>query len=160
MKNLIVDGSNLLYRIYFAWGIKVEDTEDLSLVESFLICAKHYVEKYKADNVYVAWDQKLTHPSTNFRKDAADVSYKGTRDYSKTKHVHDHDDLIMDLLTDLGVKNIYPNVMEADDVMSWLSTTLDGQNIIVSTDKDMWQLINYINVLLEMRLTIYKEFLV
>jgi|10_taG_2_1085330.scaffolds.fasta_scaffold00061_16 DNA polymerase-1 len=142
MKNLIVDGSNLLYRIYFAWGIKVEDPEDLSLVESFLICSKHYVESYKPDNIYIAWDRKLTHPSTNFRKEAAEVNYKGTRDYSKTKHVHDHDDLIMGLLDDLGANNIYPNVMEADDVMSWLSEQLPGHNIIVSTDRDMWQLVN------------------
>jgi DNA polymerase-1 len=41
----------------------------------------------------------------------------------------------------LGVKNIYPGVLEADDVISWLSKNLPGKKIIVSVDNDFAQLV-------------------
>jgi 5'-3' exonuclease len=70
------------------------------------------------------------------------VHYKGNRNYTPFEGVHNYDDLIQQMLSNLNIKNIYPNVMEADDVIAWLCHNLDGEKVVVSTDKDMWQLIN------------------
>lgn len=32
--------------------------------------------------------------------------------------------------------------MEADDVIAWLCKNIDGEKIVVSTDKDLWQLVD------------------
>jgi 5'-3' exonuclease len=69
------------------------------------------------------------------------VQYKGNRNYTPFEGVHNYDDLIQQMLSNLNIKNIYPNVMEADDVIAWLCHKLDGEKIVVSTDKDMWQLV-------------------
>lgn len=140
---LILDSSNLLYRIFWAWKDKDEITGDNNLlVYTFLNCVKSYVTKYRPDVIYAAWDRKLDWPSTNFRKDMISVEYKGTRDYSETKKLHDKDDEIMEMLGYLGVKNMYPKVMEADDVISWICKKEIGEKVIVSSDQDMWQLID------------------
>ena len=70
------------------------------------------------------------------------VQYKGNRNYTPFEGVHNYDDLIQQMLSNLNIKNIYPNVMEADDVIAWLCHKLDGEKIVVSTDKDMWQLVD------------------
>lgn len=143
---LILDSSNLLYRLFWAWdarGESIVEDDDVTIVYTFLNCFKSYVNKYDADNIYACWDRKLDWPSTNFRKEAADVEYKGTRDYSKTASLHDKDHIIRDMVESLGVKNMHPKVMEADDVISWLCSNLTDTNIvIVSSDQDMWQLVN------------------
>lgn len=72
----------------------------------------------------------------------ASVQYKGNRNYTPFEGVHNYDDLIQQMLSNLNIKNIYPNVMEADDVIAWLCHTLDGEKVVVSTDKDMWQLVS------------------
>lgn len=70
------------------------------------------------------------------------VHYKGNRNYTPFEGVHNYDDLIQQMLSNLNIKNIYPNVMEADDVIAWLCHKLDGEKVVVSTDKDLWQLVD------------------
>ena len=145
-KHLILDSSNLLYRLFWAWDSKgeslTEDEDDVTIVYTFLNCLKSYVNRYKPSYIYAVWDHKLEWPSTNFRKDAADVDYKGQRDHTKTAKLHDKDRLIQEMLTLLGVRNMFPRVMEADDVIGWLCKQLDEKIVIVSNDQDMWQLID------------------
>jgi 5'-3' exonuclease len=87
------------------------------------------------------WDKKLEWPSTNFRQEALDVDYKGQRDRSLSAEIHEKDELIQEMIGYLGIKNIFPKVMEGDDVVAWLCNNIDGDKIIVSTDHDMWQLV-------------------
>ena len=53
---------------------------DLKLV--FLRCVKSYVNLINgADEIYSVWDARIDANSTNFRKEEADVDYKGNRNY-------------------------------------------------------------------------------
>lgn len=155
---LIVDASNLLFRGYHAitagrkknGGPINDDGSDNDTGEiplsvfaiSFLQSLKNYVTKFQADEVYAAWDKKLLHPSTNFRKQTATVEYKGNRDPLISKTVFATEEILSPVCASLGVKNMYPRVMEADDVIAWLSHKFTSDKLtVVSVDKDLAQLI-------------------
>lgn len=159
-KKLLVDGSNLLHRGYHAITSRYAKDAAITLNEageeeiapldipvsvfviSFLQSLKNYVTKFGADETYVAWDKKLLHPSTNFRKEAKHVDYKGQRDPEMAKKVFGSEEVLTPILQSLGVKVMFPRVMEADDVIAWLSHKLkDDKLVIVSVDKDLTQLV-------------------
>lgn len=137
--NLIIDGNNLLYRIFWTSNYKIEESNNPGQVFLFLRSLKSYVDKFQPKNIYCTWDKKLEWPSTNFRREATTVEYKAGRDDEKFKNVFENAEKIQELLSDLGVHNIYPLRMEADDLMAWLSEELDGTSVIVTTDKDLLQ---------------------
>lgn len=146
MKTLLIDGNNLLYRTFWAAKYKAKQTSDLkdnhNDIYIYLRSLKSYVDKFKPVNVFCVWDKRLAYPFGNFRKELCTTEYKGNRDNAKFKEVFDKLDEIIKAVESLGIKNFYPFRMEADDVISWLSSNIEGEKIIVSTDKDMLQLIN------------------
>ena len=137
--NLIIDGNNLLYRIFWTSNYKIEESNNPGQIFLFLRSLKSYVDKFRPKNVYCTWDKKLEWPSTNFRREATTVEYKAGRDDEKFKNVFENAEKIQELLSDLGVHNIYPLRMEADDLMAYLSSKLPGPNVIITTDKDLLQ---------------------
>ena len=137
--NLIIDGNNLLYRIFWTSNYKIEESNNPGQIFLFLRSLKSYVDKFRPKNVYCTWDKKLEWPSTNFRREATTVEYKAGRDDEKFKNVFENAEKIQELLSDLGVHNIYPLRMEADDLMAYLSSKLSGPNVIITTDKDLLQ---------------------
>jgi len=137
--NLIIDGNNLLYRIFWTSNYKIEESNNPGQIFLFLRSLKSYVDKFQPKNIYCTWDKKLEWPSTNFRREATTVEYKAGRDDEKFKNVFENAEKIQELLSDLGVHNIYPLRMEADDLMAYLSSKLLGPNVIITTDKDLLQ---------------------
>lgn len=107
----------------------------------FLTSVRKYVNMFSCKNVFSIWDKRLTRGIKNYRRLAKRVEYKGTRDEKKNAQVFSHEDKTTELLQCLGVKNMYPNILEADDVISWLSNEIPGKTVIVSVDQDMLQLI-------------------
>lgn len=146
MKTLLIDGNNLLYRTFWAAKYKAKQTSDLkdnhNDIYIYLRSLKSYVDKFKPVNVFCVWDKRLAYPFGNFRKELCTTEYKGNRNNAKFEEVFDKLDEIIKAVESLGIKNFYPFRMEADDVISWLSSNIEGEKIIVSTDKDMLQLIN------------------
>jgi len=140
--NLIIDGNNLLYRIFWTNNFKLDEATSPGQIFLFLRSLKSYVDRFRANKIYCTWDKKLEWPSTNFRSEATAIEYKGNRDDDKFKDVHEYCEDIQQLISLLGVHNMYPLRMEADDVMAWLATELPGEKVIVSTDKDLLQTIS------------------
>ena len=81
-------------------------------------------------------------PSTNFRKTLLEGTYKDGRDRSSADAVHDLEEKLVPVLTSLGVHNFFPYVLEADDIIGYLSQKLGGRNTIVSVDQDLIQLVS------------------
>ena len=140
--NLIIDGNNLLYRIFWTSNFKLDEDNSPGQIFLFLRSLKSYVDKFRPENIYCTWDKKLEWPSTNFRSEAIAVQYKGNRDNDKFKDVLEFAEKIQEVIALLGVHNMYPLRMEADDLMAWLSTILKGKKVIVTTDKDLLQTIS------------------
>ena len=140
MVTLILDANNLLYRTY--WVNKNNVTgSDLTTV-MFLKAVKSYCDKLHPTQVFAVWDKKLTYPSTNFRKNTSNGAYKSNRDGDIAKEAHRNDGQIKNMLNCLGIKSMYPNVMEADDVIAYLCHKISGKKFVVTVDKDLYQLIN------------------
>jgi len=145
---LILDNNNLLYRIYHVTKLN-EPTlnsagENINNLNVFLMCVKSYIKTFAPDVIYGAWDKKLTYPSTNFRKKLKEGSYKANRDKTDVYDIHKDEEAISELLTALGIKCIYPNVLEGDDVIYYLSTKhKDDKVTIVTADQDLCQLVDH-----------------
>lgn len=140
MNTLILDANNLLYRTFWVNKHHINDDDATSLM--FIRAVKSYCEKFNPDRTYAVWDKKLTYPSTNFRKNISSGTYKSNRDNTVAKEAHKNDDSLKELLEHLGIKSLYPNVMEADDVIAYLCHNLTGKKYVVTVDKDLYQLIN------------------
>lgn len=143
--NLIIDGTNLEYRIfYIARNAKTinADGEQTSCMFKFLGTFYNLIKMFNPTNVYAAWDRKLMWPSSNFRKEILVDQYKAGRPKPHDiQEMFDQEVKLIEMLESLGVKNIYPNVLEADDVCAWLTHTLSGKNVVVSVDQDLLQLV-------------------
>lgn len=146
MSNLVVDGSNALWRVYWIAETRQKLVNSKGVwtgpIYLFLKSIKALQDKFKPNNTYVTWDKKLHYPSTNFRKELAPETYKQNRDDDKSKLIHEQHDELAKWLTVLGIKQIYPGVLEADDIISWLCKEKLQSTIIVSVDKDLLQLVN------------------
>ena len=88
------------------------------------------------------WDSRLTRGVKNFRREATEIEYKAGRDNDLLATAHEHDSDIQMCVEALGGINMFPGIMEADDVIGWITHNLPGDITVVSVDQDMLQLIN------------------
>lgn len=121
---------------------------DVNTLLVFMRCIRSYVEMLDGvDNLIAVWDSRLCRGEPNFRRIAAQVDYKGTRDSDTLAGAHEYDEQIQKAIELLGGSNMFPRRMEADDVIAWLchNHATAENNIhatIVTVDQDMYQLIN------------------
>jgi DNA polymerase-1 len=146
INNLILDGTNLEFRVFYVSESVNKLKQDKGFVPTiprFMTMFKSLVEKFNPDNIYVAWDKKHEYPSTNFRKDLLEGSYKAGRiKPDRIQDLYDQEPQIIELLTSIGVKSIFPEKLEADDVVSWLVKNVPGTSVVVSVDQDLYQLVS------------------
>jgi len=146
MNNLVIDGSNLLWRVFWIAETRQKLVNSKGIwtgpIYMFLKSVKGLQEKFKPNSTWITWDKKLIYPSTNFRKELAPETYKQNRDDDKSRLIHEQHDELSKWLTVLGIKQIYPGVLEADDIISWLTREKLTTSVIVSVDKDLLQLVD------------------
>ena len=143
MKNLIIDGGNLLHRSYHIskkkkyineWG------DDLSHVVVFINNIKILKEMLDCEKVFLTWDIRDS-SFKNFRHDA--VGYKEQRDRKVDEDVHKYDEILWDITKSLGVVNIRANKLEGDDIVYFLCNKYShDENYVISNDNDFLQLFN------------------
>lgn len=136
MKNLLIDGNNLVHRAYWIANSR-GGVSHLSIV---LTAVKSYVEQFSPGKIYCAWDMRKSDEKA-FRKQESG-EYKQTRDDDYNAQVHELTDVIEKMFSYLGIINVYPGQGEADDIIFWLSKYIDGENVIISADTDLLQLID------------------
>lgn len=139
--NLLVDASNIIHRSFHISQERYEQDSNMQVL-LFLRSLKSYVDMFKPTAVYCAWDAMLDTTQKSFRKQIAADTYKVNRDKSKGAAVYEKSEEIRQLVEHLGLYNVYPYCLEADDVIAFLSKHLTGKKIIVSSDRDLLQLIN------------------
>jgi DNA polymerase-1 len=145
LTTLLIDGNNTLHRAHWVannTGQKLVNSKGINVgtLFTFLKTVKSYADQFNTSSIYIAWDKKLTN-KVNFRKELTGGTYKGTRNQEKNQEVYEIMDSVVEATGALGIKNIFPGRLEADDVISWLSSNTPGKKIIISVDKDFIQLI-------------------
>jgi len=140
MKRLIIDGNNLVHRVFWVSKNQPEFNEYFH-IHLFLTSVKNYIIKYKPDITYCAWDEKADY-QINKRKELSE-DYKSNRDSEKNKDVHTKNYIIKELLKYLGINSVQPHSYEADDVIAiFCDKFKDDEKVIITVDRDLCQLID------------------
>ena len=137
---LLIDSNNLLHRVYWVSKNRATNT---SVYYLFLNSVKKYCEMFDPTDIYCVWDKRLLN-KPNFRNELSDGKYKETRDSERNNEVCSYAETTSLFVEQLGVRNIYPGCLEADDLIYWLSSSYynDSKKMIVSVDKDLLQLVD------------------
>lgn len=155
--NLVVDGTQLFIRCAYAPGLgTLTDSKGrpTGAIVGFLRSLGAYKKRFPKAHFYVCWD------GSSQRRKAIYPEYKGNR-VGRTGSAGDSFgiDWLRDALPLLGVSQAYNPKEEADDVIaSLVRGPLQGSlNIIVSTDRDMLQLVSEFTHLLCPTVGLSKE---
>lgn len=132
---LIIDGSNLMHRSYW-----VSEKVNKSVVELFLGSLRKMYNDFNPTDVYIVWDARLIKGVKNFRRQ--DEAYKSDRDKERWKKVYAKEKVIRKLCESLGLYNMYPGVLEADDFIYYICKNEPGVKTVVTSDQDLLQVID------------------
>lgn len=142
---LIIDGNNVIFGAFYAKTSALSATpaeiNDHAVIHQFLLMLKHKVNMFKPDEIVLTWDERLNHGGPNFRKEA--VAYKEQRvETDQTRAIFRIIEKLKPFIKSLGIKTILPYNLEADDVIAYVCALDDAYNVIVSSDKDLLQLVS------------------
>ena len=144
---LLIDGNNTLHRTHWIannTGKPLVNSKGVNTgsIFAFIKTIKANATQFNANRIFIAWDKRFDYETPNFRKTLTEGTYKSTRNQERNKSVYESMDPIVQIVTTLGIRNIYPGKLEADDVISWLSKSVPGKKVIVSVDNDFAQLVS------------------
>ncbi len=152
MKTLIIDGNNLVHRTFWvaktqAKRINADDLEQLANFHIYftLNAAFSYVTKYQPTKTVVVWDEKPEYKQNTRKTEFAE--YKGNR--SSDPSPHQNNEVIKQMLKNLGIASIFPKEREADDIVAYICKTFKGQKVIASVDRDFLQLVDKDTILFD-----------
>jgi 5'-3' exonuclease len=145
---LIIDSNYLAYVNKYAYSVglsyKGNPTE---IVFGFLRCVIDLARRFESNNFVFCWDSKHSKRRDMF------PSYKWKRraDKSQEDIMSDQiaygqfDELRLRVLPELGFNNIFmQNGYESDDIIASIAIeNSDPENIVVSSDNDLYQLLNH-----------------
>ena len=140
---MLVDGSNLLFRSFFAFGrsnLTTGDGRPSGAVFGFTRLLLDAITKEKPDEVFVAWDPK----GGSFR-DKKYTYYKANRPDEMPEDLRAQLPEVFRLLDALGVKQQALEGFEADDLIGTLAAKAEAAGwkaLIYSGDRDLFQLVN------------------
>jgi len=134
-QTLIIDATNLLYRIYHV--LRMSSVDEMTTM--YMRSVNKYISMFEPQVTYAVSDKRLIHGQKNYRR--LEQNYKQNRDSSMWETVHAAEEEIHQVMQQQGIRNMFPGILEADDVIAFLCKHLQGKKTIVSTDNDMAQLV-------------------
>ena len=136
-KFLIVDGNSLANRAFYAMpylsNIKAQPSGAIFGFANILI---KLITEQKPDYIAVAFD----HARKTFRNEIY-ADYKGTRKETPPD-LKKQFPFIKEMLSKMGIKVFEQEGIEADDIIGTLSKHSQNQNILLSGDRDLLQLVD------------------
>lgn len=148
---LIIDGTNTFLRNYAVNPTMDTNGKPIGGLVGTLRSVKFMIRETNASRVFFVWDGE----GGSKRRKGIFSEYKAGRK-PRLNREFDHGDIqegrqniewqmqkTKDLLEHLGVTQLVIQDVEADDVIGYLVGYLDPQpKVVVSSDKDMWQLVS------------------
>lgn len=136
---LLVDGNSLVHRAYHAFPKSFTSpvTGELTgAVYGFTRILLLAIKRYQPDGIAIAFDP----PGKTFRDEAL-ASYKATR-VEADQALYDQIPRTKEVVSALGISVCEVEGFEADDVIATLVARSTGQVIVMSGDRDLWQLVS------------------
>ncbi len=143
-KVVLVDGNNLLFRGYYATShndgfMRTKDGFPTNAIYSLVNMMNKVVTEEKPEYIMVAFDVGKTFRHEKFK------DYKGERDKPPEELLQQFP-VAKEVLTYMGIKYIECAGYEADDIIGtfakMVDNTTDMEAVIISSDKDLLQLIS------------------
>lgn len=142
---MLVDIATVYYRAYFSTpdSMLAPDGRPVNAVRGSLDALLHLIEKYRPNRLAVCWDLAWR-PEWRV---AELPSYKTARvagpgEEQMPDTLSDQVDLLRAVLDELGVQNIGLEEHEADDLVAHYSRSETGLKLVVSGDRDLFQLVS------------------
>lgn len=139
-KLLIIDGSSLFFRAFYALPLlKTKKGVYTNAIYGFVMMLENAIEKIDPGSVVVCFDMK----GKNFRNEIYD-EYKGTRQKTPSE-LEQQFPIVRDILKKMNIKVLESPVYEADDIAGSLSkrASEDGyETYLLTGDKDYYQLVD------------------
>lgn len=136
-KFVIIDGNNLMFRAFYALPQLSNFAGEVSnAVFGFTNMLVKIIKEVEPKYIAVTFDIS----KKNFRHETY-AEYKGTRRPTPIELISQFP-IVKDMLRKMNIKVVEKEGLEADDLMGSLSRAYDTENIIVSADRDAFQLIN------------------
>jgi len=148
---MVVDAYSLFTRAYCAYPTMNTDGEAMGGCIGFLKTLRRLVYEMQPTNVYICWES-----GGSQRRRSLYPAYKMNRKPEKLNRFYE-DDIpdseenknqqvikLLNMLKCVPVHQIYIPNCEADDVVAYLcrGTFVDRQKVIISSDRDMYQLLD------------------
>ena len=139
-KLFIIDGSSFLYRAYYGMRpLHTESGEPVQAVYGFCRMIKKIIDTFHTDQIVLVWDSK-----GKTTRHEIFPEYKATRQ-APPSDLFDQKQHIIEFAQSISLFQIAQVGIEADDIIAslarWWSQS-QGSVVIVSSDKDMGQLLN------------------
>lgn len=136
-KFVIIDGNNLMFRAFYALPqLSNFEGEISNAVFGFTNMLTKVIKEINPKYIAVAFDIS----KKNFRHEKF-AEYKGTRKPTPSELISQFP-IAKDMLKKMNICVVEEEGLEADDLIGCLSRQFDTENIIVSADRDSFQLIN------------------
>lgn len=136
-KLMIIDGNSLLYRGFYAMPLlSTADGQFTNAVYSFVTILTKAIEDIKPDYLVVAFD----YGKKTFRNDLFEDYKAGRRE--TPEELKPQFPLIKKVLDTMGIKYLEKQGIEADDIIATVAKKSGIQNIILTGDRDSFQLID------------------
>ena len=141
-KILLIDGSNLLYRAYYATENKEmisPEGMDVNAIYAVVSMLKKYIDDFNPSHVFVALDEG----KDTFRHQTYE-DYKGQRPPTPDR-LKQQFGLARELYEKMGIVALGHENYEADDLIATLAKQAEAQAMevqVVSSDKDLLQIIS------------------
>ena len=136
-KFVLIDGNSLINRAFYATPVlTAPDGRYTNAVYAFINMLVKLIGDVKPDHMLVAFD---VHAPTFRHKSFAE--YKGTRK-PMPEELRPQIDLLKEVLDVLGIARYECAGIEADDIIGTLCKKYDCETIVITGDKDSFQLVD------------------
>ncbi len=148
---LIIDSLNLFTRHFIANPTISENGDQVGGIVGFLKAIQLLSERFSPSGVYVVWEG-----GGSPRRRAIQSTYKNLKRPQKLNRFYSDDEIpdtvenrnwqianLIKLMDKASIKQLYVSDCEADDVIGYICQEVfsDKEKIIISSDKDLYQLI-------------------
>ncbi len=136
-KLVLIDGNSLINRAFYATPpLTNKDGVSTNAVFGFVNMLLKVIHDVAPDHILVAFDRR----EPTFRHKMY-TEYKGTRK-PMPEDLRPQIPLLKEVLTKMGIKIYDKAGFEADDIIGTMSKKYNGETIIITGDKDSFQLVN------------------
>lgn len=145
LTTIVIDSNNLCYRSFFVFSELSYQEKKTGIIFGLLQQILSIAKEFKTNKFIFCWDSKK-----NYRK-VIYPEYKATRRRDLTEEeekdyalAFKQFDLLREtVLPKMGFRNIFrQNGYEADDLIAHTVKNIEGDFIVVSTDQDLYQLLD------------------